>query len=54
MLSDTPRSPGRTGMRIVPSGALNNGNHARSIAYRMGVARFPLVKTLANFDFACS
>ena len=29
-------------------------NRARSIAYRMGVARFPLVKTLANFDFAAS
>ena len=29
-------------------------NRARSIAYRMGVARFPLVKTLANFDFTAS
>jgi DNA replication protein DnaC len=29
-------------------------NHARSTAYRMGKARFPLAKTLAEFDFAAS
>ncbi len=27
---------------------------ARSIAYQMGMARFPLAKTLAEFDFAVS
>lgn len=27
---------------------------ARSIAYQMGMARFPLAKTLAEFDFAAS
>lgn len=29
-------------------------NRARSTAYRMGKARFPLVKTLTEFDFAAS
>src|SRR6201997_866213 len=29
-------------------------NRARSIAYRMGVARFPVMKNLAEFDFAVS
>ena len=27
-------------------------HRARSIAYRMGVARFPVMKNLAEFDFA--
>ena len=29
-------------------------HRARSIAYRMGVARFPVMKNLAEFDFAAS
>ena len=29
-------------------------HRARSIAYRMGVARFPVMKNLAAFDFAVS
>ena len=29
-------------------------NRARSTAYRMGVARFPVMKNLAEFDFAVS
>ena len=29
-------------------------HRARSIAYRMGVARFPVMKNLAEFDFAVS
>src|SRR6201981_829912 len=29
-------------------------HRARSIAYRMGVARFPVMKNLAGFDFAVS
>ncbi len=29
-------------------------NRARSIAYRIGVARFPVMKNLAGFDFAVS
>ena len=29
-------------------------NRARSIAYRIGVARFPVMKNLAEFDFAVS
>ena len=29
-------------------------NRARSIAYRMGVARFPVMKNLAEFDFTVS
>lgn len=28
--------------------------HARSIAYQMGMARFPMAKTLAQFDFSAS
>ena len=28
--------------------------HARSIAYQMGMARFPMAKTLAQFDFGAS
>ena len=29
-------------------------NRARSTAYRMGVARFPVMKNLAEFDFSAS
>jgi hypothetical protein len=29
-------------------------NRARSTAYRLGVARFPVMKNLAEFDFAVS
>ncbi len=28
--------------------------HARSIAYQLGMARFPMAKTLAQFDFGAS
>ena len=34
--------------------AQTSAAHARSIAYQLGMAKFPMTKTLAQFDFGAS